>query len=85
MLNQCSRSAVRGIHIDQGGKILGKAFMEEVIAEYEVEEQVGFQYMQNGREGEGCYRNKGLKQGFLTFAAHQTIWEDLKKYFQSLN
>ena len=41
MLNQCSRSAVRGIHIDQGGKILGKAFMEEVIAEYEVEGQVG--------------------------------------------
>lgn len=71
-----------GIHIDQGGKILGKAFMEEMILEYEVEEQLGFQYMKNGREGEGCLRNKGLKQGFLTLAACQTIWEDLKSTFR---
>ena len=72
---------MQGLHIDQQGKILGKAFMEEVISEYEVEEQVGFQYMKNGREREACFRNKGLKQGFLTLAAYQTIWEDLKSTF----
>lgn len=68
--------------IDQQGKIPGKAFMEEVIFEYEVEERVGFQYMKNGKEGKGWFRNKGLKLGFLTLAAHQTIWEDLKSTFR---